>query len=104
MVQCFGSIDAGNSLSTEFGMYNETYVSVPTSYGNGPVFFRVAEDNQNIRPNGQYPTDSVVGRTYIEGRTGTDFSYLGSLTPEYDDNGKYAIGSPFEIIRDFPTF
>lgn len=104
MVQCFGSIDAGNSLSTEFGMYNETYVSVPTSYGNGPVFFRVAEDNQNIRPNGQYPTDSVVGRTYIEGRTATDFCYFDNgLFPEYDDNGKYAIGNPFEIIRDFPT-
>ena len=25
-VQCFGSIDAGNSLSTEFGMFNETYM------------------------------------------------------------------------------
>jgi len=39
-VQCFGAIDAGNSLSTEFGMFNETYVNIPTSYGNGPVFFK----------------------------------------------------------------
>ena len=34
IVQCFGSIDAGNSLSTEFGMFNETYINVPTSYGS----------------------------------------------------------------------
>ena len=103
MIQCFGSIDAGNSLSTEFGMYNETYVSVPTSYGNGPVFFRVATDNPNIYPNGQYPTTSVTGGTYIEGRSETDFNYLGDLRARYDKDGKYIINSPFEVVRDFPT-
>ena len=44
VVQCFGSIDAGNSLSTEFGMFNETYINIPTSYANGPVFFKHVQD------------------------------------------------------------
>jgi len=34
-----GTIDAGNSLSTEFGIYNETYINIPTSYSAGPAYF-----------------------------------------------------------------
>ena len=45
LVQCFGSIDSGNSLSTDFGMFNETYVTVPTSYGNGSVEIRSGHNN-----------------------------------------------------------
>ena len=29
VVKCFGSIDAGNSLSSDFGMFNETYINIP---------------------------------------------------------------------------
>jgi hypothetical protein len=39
IVKCFGTIDAGNSLSGEFGVFNETYINIPSSYGSAPVFF-----------------------------------------------------------------
>ena len=45
VLKCFGAIDAGNSLSTEFGMYNETYLTIPTSYGSGPVYLRQRPDD-----------------------------------------------------------
>lgn len=95
IVQCFGQIDAGNSLSTEFGMYNETYVSIPTSYGNGPVFFRVSDayEDSNFRANTSYPT-FATGPETIQGRAQTDYSYLGSVRALYDkdENGKYTTG------------
>jgi len=56
-VRCFGAIDAGNSRSTEFGMFNETYVAVPTSYGGGKVYFRVKDDDGE--------TNYVLGKAYI---------------------------------------
>lgn len=95
IVQCFGQIDAGNSLSTKFGMYNETYVSIPTSYGNGPVFFRVSDsyEDSNFRANTSYPT-FATGPETIQGRAQTDYSYLGSVRALYDkdENGKYTTG------------
>jgi len=108
IIQCFGQIDAGNSLSTEFGMYNETYVSIPTSYGNGPVFFRVSDayEDSNYRAATSYPTWDNGSKT-IQGRSETDYSYLGSVRAKYDDDasGKYVTGSvdSFEILKDFPT-
>lgn len=108
IIQCFGQIDAGNSLSTEFGMYNETYVSIPTSYGNGPVFFRVSDsyEDSNYRASTSYPT-WANGPETIQGRSKTDYSYLGSVKAKYDDDssGKYITESvdSFEILKDFST-
>jgi len=45
VVKCVGSIDAGNTLSTEFGIYNETYINIPTSYGSARYYFEVLEDS-----------------------------------------------------------
>lgn len=33
VVQCIGEISAGSSRMDTFGMFNETYVTIPTSYG-----------------------------------------------------------------------
>ena len=94
-MQCFGQIDAGNSLSSEFGMYNETYVTVPTSYGNGPVFFRKSDDFEDRNyTRGEYPSSPEMGSEYIQGRTGTDYSYVGDLKARYDNSStrKYTVG------------
>lgn len=106
MIQCVGTIDAGNSLSTEFGMFNETYVNVPSSYGNGPVFLRTVSnsDNVNYKCGATYSGNSA----YIQGRTGTDFSYLGDVTAEYDNANmmRYEtseIADAFELVTDMQT-
>lgn len=99
LVQCFGSIDAGNSLSTEFGMFNETYVVIPTSYGNGPVFFRSVNDNPNYQIGSQYRPSNI---SYLEGRDGTMGGYI-DMTPVYDQPGYYTDFYAMEIVKDFPT-
>lgn len=112
-VQCFGSIDAGNSLSTEFGMFNETYINIPTSYGNGPVFF-------NTKAQDVGEQNCVVGNTYsatsenntLEGRTSEQVDTLKILdnsNPVYDSGTSYEIGynngrhtkKAYEIVKDF---
>lgn len=99
IVQCFGSIDSGNSLSTEFGMFNETYVTIPTSYGNGPVFFRVVDNNENYSSTKTYYGTA----SNLEGRSSTDVGYLGNVTPEFDASDYYKDPLPIEIIKDIPT-
>ena len=96
LVQCFGSIDAGNSLSTDFGMFNETYVNIPTSYGNGPVFFRKVTNNPNF-----VAGSLVAASSKIEGRN-DDVGYLGSISSEFDDNATniYKNETPYEIVKD----
>ena len=100
LVQCFGSIDSGNSLSTDFGMFNETYVTVPTSYGNGAVFFRRVNDNVNYKSNETY-----YASNYIEGRSATDVGYIGSVESICDDNSSkfYKDDCPLEIVKDIPS-
>ena len=109
IVQGFGQIDAGNSLSTEFGMFNETYVTIPTSYGNGPVFFRMSDDYEdtNYLP-GTYPSGLNQGSMYIQGRSATDYTYVGDAKALYDDteNRKYVVTQDhdrYEIVKDFKT-
>ena len=107
IIQCFGQVDAGNSLSTEFGMFNETYVSVPTSYGNGPVFFRKSDsyEDSNFRANTSYPTMDDGGPV-IQGRSKTDYSYLGDVNARYDSGEKYVTNlhsDGVEVVKDFTT-
>lgn len=103
VVQCFGAIDAGNSLSTEFGMFNETYVNIPTSYGNGPVFFKQVQDSAE--------TNYIYGHTYncgdndhLQGRTNNvdSLKILSNTKPIYDDNNSlsYVLNDSYEIVKD----
>ncbi len=102
-VQCFGAIDAGNSLSTEFGMFNETYVNIPTSYGNGPVFFKQVQDSAE--------TNYIYGHTYncgdnehLQGRTNNvdTLKILSDTKPRYDNvnNSNYQLNDAYEIVKD----
>lgn len=72
VIKCFGSIDAGNSLSSEFGMYNETYINIPTSWGNGPVYLQTTEDS-NYKLKTSYPSSDSTD-DHLEGR-GDNISY-----------------------------
>lgn len=101
IVQCFGSIDSGNSLSTEFGMFNETYVNIPSSYGNGPVFFKKSQDPTE--------TNYISGKVYmpsnaglLEGRDEDNIDSVKILedsTPAMDGVG-YVDTDCLEIVKD----
>ena len=101
VVQCFGAIDAGNSLSTEFGMFNETYVNIPTSYGNGPVFFKQVQDSSE--------TNYIYGKTYnagdsehLQGRKNNvdTLKILSDVKPKYDSGTSYTLNDAYEIVKD----
>ena len=101
VVQCFGAIDAGNSLSTEFGMFNETYVNIPTSYGNGPVFFKQVQDSAE--------TNYIYGKTYnagdsehLQGRKNNvdTLKILSDVKPRYDNGTSYKLDDAYEIVKD----
>ena len=101
IVQCFGAIDAGNSLSTEFGMFNETYVNIPTSYGNGPVFFKQVQDSSE--------TNYIYGKTYntgdsehLQGRKNNvdTLKILSDVKPKYDNGTSYILNDAYEIVKD----
>ncbi len=101
VVQCFGAIDAGNSLSTEFGMFNETYVNIPTSYGNGPVFFKQVQDSSE--------TNYIYGKTYnagdsehLQGRKNNvdTLKILSDVKPKYDSGTSYKLDDAYEIVKD----
>ena len=99
IVQCFGSIDAGNSLSTEFGMFNETYINVPTSYGSGPVFFKQVQDPSES--NYVYLREYQASST-LEGRdSNVDvIKILNDTTPITDSGNKYIANDALEIVKD----
>ena len=105
IVQCFGAIDSANSLSTDFGMFNEVYVNIPTSYGNGAVFFRNNTRNVNIKPGKEY-TAVNSANDCIEGRIASDgIGYLGGIAAVYDDNTRnsYNASKCYEIVKDLKT-
>lgn len=107
LIKCFGSIDAGNQLSTEFGIFNETYINIPTSWGSGPVYMKQS-DSENFKLNERY----AINPYHLEGRDdsnqyytyteGNDFPFFDAITPGGGEH-VYSIDANkdgFEILKD----
>lgn len=84
-------------------MFNETYVNIPTSYGNGPVFFKQVQESSE--------TNYIYGKTYnagdsehLQGRKNNvdTLKILSDVKPRYDnDNGtSYKLDDAYEIVKD----
>ena len=86
VVKCLGSISGGNNVQNNFGMYNETYITIPTSYGAGPVIFS-SQNITNISAISSSIDDTLEGLG-----TNQYMSYLGYDRPFYDENKHYDIG------------
>lgn len=86
IVKCLGSISGGNNVQNNFGMYNETYITIPTSYGAGPVIFS-SLNITNISAISSSIDDTLEGLG-----TNQYMSYLGYDKPFYDENKHYDIG------------
>jgi len=65
VVKCIGQISAGSVRTDTFGTYNETYILVPTSFGQTPVYFKQVEDDNY---NHSLPILPISGYTNILGR------------------------------------
>lgn len=101
VVKCLGSISGGNNVQNNFGMYNETYITIPTSYGGGPVLF----STQNVTNINDIP--SSIDDTLEGLGTNQYMSYLGYDKPFYDGNKHYIIGfklkygpKPISLVKD----
>ncbi len=101
VVKCLGSISGGNNVQNNFGMYNETYITIPTSYGGGPVLF----STQNVTNINDIP--SSIDDTLEGLGTNQYMSYLGYDKPFYDGNKHYIIGfklkyssEPISLVKD----
>lgn len=108
VVKCFGVIDSANNAGSEFGMYNETYVTIPTSYGSGKVFFRTRFDDNsqdvNYLPNTTYIIDDD---TKLEGRQDDNDTRIYTTNVPFTDrvvettNGEVKVST--ETVEGFMT-
>ena len=81
VVQSVGRIGGGNSVSGDFGMYNETYVNIPSTYGASQIFFKIVED-KNYRLGEIYTSDD---KEYLSGRDGASSAETYTINyPAYD--------------------
>jgi hypothetical protein len=106
VVKCIGAVSAGNVRSDTYGTYNETYVLVPTSYGQTAVYFNQVEDENyyhgkiisggtvNISGRETYTLPHPDGLEYKAYYDYTDSSIsAGAYTLQYDQStGSYNTG------------
>lgn len=59
----FGLINSGAQRSDDYSMYNETFVQIPSSFGQMKVLYKVVEDDNYYIRNSAYLSD---GSIYIE--------------------------------------
>lgn len=96
VVQSIGQISGGNSISEDFGMYNETYVNIPSTYGASEVFFKVVEDN-NYRLGEVYTSEN---EEYLAGRNDKLSSETYTInSPVYDYFADSKTNNTIEEIR-----
>ena len=94
VVKCIGQISAGSIRTDNFGTYNETYVLVPTSYGQTKVFFKQVEDE-----NYYHGISIVNGNNNILGRE----TYIKPHPDALDFKAYYDLADSSTIIAATPT-
>ena len=102
IVKCFGYINSGAQRSDDYSMYNETFVQVPSSFGQMKILFKVTEDD-NYYANNTYfghnenwleylSEDDVDENNYIK-RTGV---YADAI---FDNNNySYTVNSSTDLL------
>lgn len=64
IVKSIGLISSSSERSDEYGMYNETFVQIPSSFGQMDVFYRILKDSNYYDSETPFVSDSSSG--YIE--------------------------------------
>ena len=108
IVKCMGRISSGSQRSDEYGIYNETFVQIPSSYGATPILFKKVND-ENYSQGKSYEASNTD--SYIEGISQDDVSAgvikSTGISPNahYDSGKNYVVDSScgnLEVIFD-PT-
>lgn len=94
VIKGFGQITTSSQSSNTYNMNNETYIMIPSSYGQMKYYMKSVSDN-NCSTKGDYKNDTT-NDTYLENhdedsvRTYTDNGSTYTIdTPYYDSDYKY---------------
>ena len=103
IVQGFGAISAGAQRTDDYGIYNETYVQIPSSYGQMDVFFKHIINDQNYAVGNTFTaTGATIENVPEEEISDNTIIATGiSATARCDDEDKYEIGENDNICVEF---
>lgn len=97
IVKGFGSIMSGSQRTDSYGIYNETYVQIPSSYGQMPVLFKHVKDyNYNPSPSITYNGEATIHNVSAEDSL-TDLS----INTEGDSGTSYTITNEHTVCIEF---
>lgn len=101
IVKCFGYINSGAQRSDDYSMYNETFVQVPSSFGQMKILFKVTEDDNYYAKNSftssnengyiEYIDDDMVDNNMIK-KTGL------SAMAIYDEDSSYNVAENKDLL------
>ena len=91
IVKAFGQISAGAQRSDSYGIYNETFVQIPSSFGKMPVLFKPVSDK-----------NYYIGETLHSSSKNDDGKFVIENINEnnVDESGKLFTGLSSEAIPD----
>lgn len=101
IVKCFGYINSGAQRSDDYSMYNETFVQVPSSFGQMKILFKVTEDDNYYATNNfsghngdwlEYLTEDDVDEDNYIKKTGI---YADAA---FDDDHEYTVDSSTDLL------
>ena len=82
IAKAFGAISAGSQRTDDSGLYNETFVQIPSSYGQMPVLFKKVIDENYIETS--YEGTNV--NRWIENIDKSEIEYENKITFYMDSN------------------
>lgn len=101
VVKCFGYINSGAQRSDDYSMYNETFVQVPSSFGQMKVLFKTTEDDNYYAVNTFTATNEDGLIEYIDEDMVEDgiIKKTGlSAKAIYDDASVYNVNTDTDLL------
>ena len=98
IAKAFGSISAGSQRTDDSGLYNETFVQIPSSYGQMRVLFKKVIDENYIETS--YKGTNI--NRWIENIDKSEIEYENKIT-FYMDSNYFSYPSDETIITDTST-
>ena len=93
LTKCIGEISAGSIRRNTLGTFNETYVMIPTSFGQTPVMFKTVEDDNFNSDMGAITTNHGGDGSVIEGRFGATHPDSLGINTIGDSGSNYIISA-----------
>ena len=104
IVKGFGSISAGSQRTDDSGLYNETFVQIPSSYGQMRVMFKNVIDENYHNIAGDSVDNYIKGtniNNYIENisQDEMEYGYVVTFVMSYNDYTYPAVGTTIKDKR-----